>query len=302
LRLCLRCGTAFEPAAPAASAGGDWRCPACGHEPARRDGFPAFAPELAGGAAGFDPAHFAELARLEAGNFWFRSRNRLILWALRRYFPQARRLLEVGCGTGYVLSGLAAALPGLALTGSEAATAGLAYAARRVPDAALVQMDARRIPYCSEFDVVGAFDVIEHIEDDAAVLAALHGALAPGGGLLLTVPQHPGLWSEFDRRAGHVRRYRAAGLRALVLQAGFEVVRMTSFVTLLLPLMLLSRLARRAPAGADQDALAELRIARPLNVAFERTLDLERMLIRAGVPLPAGGSLLVVARRTSSNA
>jgi SAM-dependent methyltransferase len=259
-------------------------------------GFPAFAPELAQAGSGYDASNFAELAELESRNFWFVARNRLITWALGRYFPGARRLLEAGCGTGFVLSGIAAAVPALEITGSEVAAAGLAVAARRVPAARLVQMDARRIPFVEEFDVACAFDVIEHIEDDGAVLSALRRAVTPGGGLLLTVPQHPFLWSEFDVRARHVRRYRAAELRAKVAGAGWEVVRMTSFVTLLLPLMMASRLAGRK-ARAEYDPLAELKISPGLNWGLEKLLGIERQLIRAGLSLPAGGSLLVVARR-----
>lgn len=288
MRLCVRCDAAF--------AGPSWRCPQCGHEPERIDGFPAFAPELARAGAGFDAGHFSGLAELEARNFWFRARNRLIVWALGRFFPAARSVLEVGCGTGCVLAGIAAAFPGLRITGSEVSSRGLAFAARRVPGASLMQMDARRIPFREEFDAAGAFDVIEHVEDDAAVLGAVRQALVPGGGLLLTAPQHPFLWSEFDVRARHVRRYRRAELRTRVMEAGFEIVRMTSFVTVLLPLMYLSRFARGAP-GKDYDPLAELRIASWLNWVFERALGLERALIRAGASLPAGGSLLVVARR-----
>ncbi len=289
MRLCLRCRITFG--------GEDWRCPQCGAEPERIGGFLAFAPGLARGAEGFDPAHFTELARLEAGNFWFRARNRLIVWALQRYFPDARNFLEVGCGTGFVLAGVAAAKPALRLTGSEAATEGLAFAARRAATAELVQMDAKHIPFRDEFDVAGAFDVVEHIEDDRAVLGELRAALAPGGGLLLTVPQHPALWSEFDVRAGHVRRYRRAELRARLEDAGLEVVRMTSFVSLLLPFMFLSRVSRRAP-DAQYDPLAELRIAPWLNRALEAVLGVERTLIRAGVSFPAGGSLLAIARKS----
>jgi SAM-dependent methyltransferase len=288
LRLCLGCHADF--------AGSGWRCPHCGFEPPRIGGFPAFAPELAQGASGYDPAQFAELARLEAGNFWFRARNRLIAWAIGRYFSGARNLLEVGCGTGFVLAGIATAFPALKLSASEAAATGLAHAAARVPGASLMQMDARRIPFRGEFDVVGAFDVIEHIEDDRAVLSELRAATVPGGGVLITVPQHPALWSEYDVRAGHVRRYRARELSARMVEAGLEIVRMTSFVTVLLPIMYRSRLAQRAP-GASYDPLAELRIAPWLNWPLEQALSLERMLIRAGINLPAGGSLLVVATR-----
>jgi len=289
LRLCLRCDAAFS--------GEAWRCPRCGYDPPLIGGYPAFAPEQARGASGYDPSQFAELARLEAGNFWFRARNRLIAWAIGRYFPGARSLLEVGCGTGFVLAGMATVFPALKLAGSEAASEGLALAAARAPGASLMQMDARHIPFRGEFDVVGGFDVIEHVEDDRAVLAELRAAAVPGGGVLLTVPQHPALWSEYDARAGHVRRYGARELRTKVMEAGLEIVRMTSFVALLLPFMYLSRRAQRAP-GAGYDPLAELRIVPWLNRILEGILGAERALISAGVNFPAGGSLLVVARRS----
>lgn len=288
MRLCPGCGATLEAAG--------WDCSTCGHRPQQRAGFVALAPALAAQSEGFDPALFAELAALESRNFWFRARNRLLVWALRRYFPGAANFLEVGCGTGFVLQGIAAAFPALTLYASEAQTEGLAYAAGRVPRAQFLQMDARRMPFDREFDVIGAFDVIEHIAEDETVLAAMHRAVRPGGGILLTVPQHPSLWSEYDVRAHHVRRYTAGELQHKLTRAGFEIVKMTSFVSLLLPLMLLSRRSQRV-TGADYDPLAELRIAPVANVLLECVLDAERLLIRAGLSLPAGGSLLAVARR-----
>ena len=288
MKCCLRCEAQYESDA--------WHCPSCGHEPDIIEGFPAFAPELASDSGGFDAALYDELARLETRNFWFRSRNRLIAWALKRYFGGARNFLEIGCGTGYVLSGVAAALPALKLFGSDMSSHGLGHASKRVPQAELMQMDARQIPFAGEFEVIGAFDVIEHIEDDRRVLRQIHRALALNGGVLLTVPQHPFLWSEYDVRARHVRRYRARELKEKMVEAGFEIIKMTSFVALLLPLMALSRFAQRAPKD-HYNPLGEFRLHPMLNAVLEKTLDLERGLIRAGVSLPAGGSLLLVARK-----
>jgi SAM-dependent methyltransferase len=260
-------------------------------------GFPAFAPALAKEGVGYDPGHYEKLYALEAGHFWFRARNRLIGWAMRRYFPRARSFCEIGCGTGYVLGAVREALPAASLSASEAFADGLPFAQRRAPGARLMQMDAREIPFEDEFDVMGAFDVIEHIEDDRAVLREMHRALKAGGGILLTVPQHPWLWSWMDEVAHHVRRYTARDLRARVSEAGFRIERLTSFVSLLLPAMMLSRLARRE-ADSRTNPYAEFYISAPANRLLQAALAIERGLIRAGVSFPAGGSLLLVARKT----
>ncbi|MDR3500942.1 MAG: methyltransferase domain-containing protein [Parvibaculum sp.] len=268
-------------------------CPSCGFKPPTIEGFDAWAPELAEGGGGFKAEYFSNLASNEEGNFWFTSRNKLILWALRKYFPRFESYLEVGCGTGYVLSGIAKEFPGRLLTGSEVFSAGLRYAAMRVPTAHFAQMDARKIPFEEEFDLVGAFDVIEHIEEDEAVFAQLYKATRQGGVLILTVPQHPWLWSTVDEHACHARRYTASQLRSRVEAAGYRILRSTSFVSVLLPAMILSRL--RTPGIEDYDPSSEFRISPIVNRALTFALSLERRLIEWGVDLPFGGSRLLVA-------
>ena len=204
-------------------------------------------------------------------------------------------MLELGCGTGYVLEAVRAAFPGWRVVGSELYDQGLAVARARMPGAELVQVDARALPYREEFDVIGAFDVLEHIDEDETVLREMHAATRPGGGIVLLVPQHPRLWSAMDAVAHHVRRYTRRDLVAKVRAAGFDVDVATSFVSLLLPALVVSRVARRL-APRPYDPVAELRPA-ALNGVFERILDGERRLIERGFALPAGGSLLVVGRR-----
>jgi SAM-dependent methyltransferase len=292
LKICPACGSSRCDEA--------WTCADCGNHPAVIAGFNAFAPSLALKDTGFRNEFFGALAELEAGNFWFRARNDLIVWALRRYFPDCRTLLEVGCGTGFVLSGIHSADPSIELSGSEIFSAGLAFAAARVPSAQFSQMDARHIPFRDEFDVIGAFDVLEHIDEDESVIAQVGMALRPGGGFLVSVPQHPSLWSPQDEHAHHVRRYTARELRRKVEAAGFEVVRMTSFVSLLLPIMFASRLRmREGTSEEDFDAIDALRHPRAVNIALEVVMKVERSLIRGGLSFPAGGSLLLVARKST---
>jgi SAM-dependent methyltransferase len=286
MKVCLSCDERFD------SAG--WRCPRCHREP-RSDTFILFAPEHAESNDGFELESIDQLARLEPTSFWFRSRNRLVLQLLHKHFPGAKNLLEIGCGTGYVLSGVHEALPQLKLSGSELYTAGLAFAARRLPDAALYQMDCRHIPFDAEFDVVCAFDVLEHVQEDQAALAEMFKAVRPGGGVILSVPQHPWLWSAGDDYAHHKRRYRRRDLVSKLEAAGFEIVRVTSFVSLLLPLMALSRSRQRDRRTYDPQS--EYRAPRVVNRAMESVLESERWLIGRGASLPAGGSLVAVARR-----
>jgi len=245
---------------------------------------------------GFDTRSFELLPAAEAGSFWFRSRNRLVIWAMRKYFPAATSFLEVGCGTGFVLRGLHEASPDLDLTGVELFAEGLEVARRRMPDISLLQLDARELPCEGDFDVIGSFDVLEHIDDDERVLSSMFRAAKPGGGVLLTVPQHPWLWSAADEFGKHVRRYRRPDILAKLGRAGFRVMRVTSFVSLLMPLMAASRLRHRR-LDESYDPIAELSQRGPVDFCLERVMDVERTLIRAGLSLPFGGSLLVVARR-----
>jgi SAM-dependent methyltransferase len=288
MKVCLHCKYIFSF--------DEWTCPSCGHQPVRLNGIEAHAPEFANGGGGFKPEYFSELSRLEGESFWFRARNELILWALQTYKPDANTFLEVGCGTGFVLSGIARTYPKLALSGSEIFLAGLSHAAERVPSAHFMQMDARRVPFVDEFDAIGAFDVLEHINEDETVLAQLHNAIKPGGVLLLTVPQHPWLWSASDEYAFHVRRYTRAEIEQKVRASGFELIRSTSFVTSLFPAMMLSRFLNKNDTK-NYDATVELKVNPLLNKFFYKLMKLEILGIRLGLNYLIGGSRLIVARK-----
>jgi SAM-dependent methyltransferase len=287
MKVCLSCDHRFE--------GASWQCPRCHQAPAQDQGIFLFAPYQSAGNGGFKAEYFRQLADLEANHFWFRNRNRLLLWALDACFPRWQSFMEVGCGTGFALSGISKRFPNRELSGSELFLEGLLHARGRLPDLPLHQMDAARIPFEEEFDVMGAFDVLEHVAEDEAVLRQLHRAIRPGGGLLLTVPQHPWLWSIADARACHQRRYTRADLARKVEAAGFKIRRVTSFVTLLMPLMWISR--RRQDRTGDSAGKTEFQLSRALGGVLEAILGMEAGLIRAGMNLPAGGSLLMVAER-----
>lgn len=287
MRICVHCGEG-----PISES---WHCSSCNFQPMIQNGHVAFAPELDGDHEGYPPDRYPVLAGIEADNFWFRSRNRLILWILKRRFPEIFNFLEIGCGTGFVLSGIASEFPDLDISASEIDSAGLSYVASRTPAARLFQMDARRIPFKDEFDLIGAFDVIEHIEDDEGVLNQIFKACKPGGGVLLTVPQHQWLWSPLDDWSRHKRRYSQRELICKVKNAGFQEVTSLSFVSLLVPLMWLSRL--RYKKEKVFDPMRERTLPGVINRFFEMVMNVEMGLIKMGAKFPVGGSLLCVGRK-----
>jgi SAM-dependent methyltransferase len=288
MKICPQCSNEISDSG--------WLCPACHWNAQFAGAIPILGTRPPEEGEGFSASYFEELASLEAGNFWFRARNELLLWSAEQFLGNARSFLEVGCGTGFVLQALHKRFPDLGLTGSELFIEGLGFAAKRLPGVNLIQMDALNIPFRGHFDAIGAFDVIEHIADDRRALQEFHKALAPGGRLFLTVPQHPWLWSVNDEHAHHQRRYARQELCSKVRDAGFAIRRTTSFVSLLLPLMAMSR--RKRDMQAQFDPLEEFRIAPWKQRILERIMHAERLSIRIGLRFPMGGSLLLVAERS----
>lgn len=254
------------------------------------------APQLADTVSGFDPGTFDKLAEIEATHFWFVARNELIVGLANRFFPEATRFLEIGCGNGAVLRAVAASRHWERLVGSDLHPTGLKHARARLPqEVELVQMDATAIPAVNAFDLTGAFDIIEHVTDDEAVLRGLRRATAKGGGAIIAVPQHPLLWSRADEIAHHQRRYRIGELEAKLGRNAYEVLFSSSFLALLLPLMAVSRLKARASSdSADVDR--EFMVGSKANAILKAFLRAEVRLTLAGLRWPIGGSRVVVAR------
>ncbi len=283
--------------APLSAPDGAYVCTGCDATYRIADGIGVFSEEIAANYDGYDAAFFPELARVEAENFWFVNRNKLIQRQLEQHFPGGGRFLEIGCGTGFVLTGVRDTGLGYDLHGSEIHLEGLAFAKSRLPEAKFFQVDARRLPFADAFDVVGAFDVVEHIDEDDTVLGQIRGAVKHGGGLMLTVPQHGFLWSEVDTISGHKRRYEPGELEAKVEAAGFSILYTTSFMSLLLPALYLARKKNDATTKNSDDVMKQFAIGRLTNAVLSRVMQAERLLL--GVPsltLPMGSSRLIVAR------
>jgi ubiquinone/menaquinone biosynthesis C-methylase UbiE len=261
------------------------------------DGFPSFAPHLLGeGHTGYSETEIASMERDQSSGFYWPARNQTIAWLLARYFPKARRVLDIGCGTGYVTELAAKVLADAFLYATDTSVQGLSVAARKLRERAfLIHLDALDLPFDQAFDLITTFDVLEHIEDDRAVLEETWRSLRPGGGVLHFVPQHPSLYSPADRESRHFRRYGRTELQRKLVAAGFDVVYSTSFICWLFPLFVASR-ARSKLVGSHSHSEEH---GQPPWIAkiLKTTQAFELSLLQQGWRYPFGVSRAVVAFR-----
>ena len=252
------------------------------------------------------PLEFAALFAAEQRHFWFRSRNRVLgrlVAQLTAGLADGYRVLEVGCGTGNVLAELERRCERGEVVGSELFDEGLAFARRRV-GCRLIQADIYNMTLTERFDVIGLFDVLEHLPDDRLALRRLASVLGPNGRLVLTVPAHMNLWSEVDVYAEHYRRYSPSELETVLRESGYQVEYVTQFMAALYPLMWLSRklaplLRRKANGDATEKGreltMDNLKVVPVVNGVMNFLLGCERPLLSRRWRLPLGTSLLAVA-------
>ena len=235
---------------------------------------------------------------MEDVHWWFVGRRSILLSILNRYLgvgaTNGRQILDVGCGTGTMLTHLA-----------------------RFGDARGVDMDLEAVGYCHDrglqqvtqsgadslpfekdrFDVVTALDVVEHIDDDLGALREIKRVLKPGGLLLLTVPAYRFLWGRQDDINLHKRRYVARELRSRLQAVGFEVERLTYMNAILFPAIAAIRLLRRIlPEPPKLESDFAFPAPQPLNVLLSAVFGSERYVLTR-FDAPFGVSIMALARR-----
>ena len=234
---------------------------------------------------------YDRMAAHDSTHWWYRARRDILSDYLTRYgeLPKDARILEIGCGTGHnlpMLSGF-----------------GTVEAIEIDPDARAIAADRLGRPVGDQplptlsgvergaYDLVAVLDVVEHIEDDVAALAAMKTLLKRGGKILIAVPAHQWLWSAHDVVNHHHRRYSKSTLAQAIAAAGLKPARLTYFNSLLFPLAAAARIAGRLTGRDDSDDSPP---AKPLNALFERIFRLERYAV-GRLPMPPGVSIVTLA-------
>lgn len=239
---------------------------------------------------------YGSLYRFESFYWWYTARRKLIAEFIRDHWKTESaktRILDVGCGTGInccMLSEFGE------VHGVDMSEAALIFSRKRgVQNLQLASVEHLTFK-ANSFQLLTALDILEHTDDDIAVLAELYRVTSPGGKLVLTVPAYGFLWSEHDEALHHRRRYTSAELRNKLVLAGFEIERCSYFISFLFFPILLMRTLQNLRKSSVQPKTSHVLLPKWLNNLLIKVLDVERLLLRA-INLPLGVSIVCVAQK-----
>jgi SAM-dependent methyltransferase len=242
---------------------------------------------------------YSEYFQVEDKHWWFVGRRRILLALLDRFLSQApsppRQILDIGCGTGTMLRYLAAYGD---VQGADADAEAVHFCKMRGAENVTL-LPGEIMPFAdNSFDLISMFDVLEHIEDDRGALRETFRVLKRDGLLILTVPAYRFLWGAQDEISHHKRRYRASEIRQRLREAGFVLLKLSYFNTLLFPFIAAIRLGRvfmrRKPEELKSDfTLTSEGVA---NNLLARIFAWERHLV-VRWNLPFGVSIVGLARK-----
>ncbi len=242
-----------------------------------------------------DESLLTAFAAVERSHWWFQARREIILAVVERAVPSGGAVLDIGCGTGFVLERLRERYDAWGLDVS--ATAVALCRARGLEQVALGSAGDPSAVRGRRFQAVLFLDVLEHLDDDAGSLRLARELLLPGGAVIVTVPAFMFLWSHHDDLNQHRRRYDRPGVEALLHRGGFRIEQVSYFNAYLFPVAAAARTAARVLGSSGSGGL---RVPpRPINALLRRVFESEKGRLARQPPgrgFPFGISLLAVGR------
>jgi len=225
--------------------------------------------------------------------WWFAAAHANLLMLYERALPRPGRLLDAGCGTGGLLAKLGARYPERSAVGVDVAAIACARARSKSGQPVCAgSVDA--LPFADgAFTAIFSADVLCHrAVDEHEALRQFHRVLGRGGLLVLNLPSYRWMLSRHDSAVHNARRYTRKSLAALLRAAQFRPLYSGYWNTVLFPLMLVTRKLLPARRGGGSDVRL---YPRPVEASCRAATGLERWLMRGGLSLPFGGSLVAIA-------
>ncbi len=217
--------------------------------------------------------------------WWYRARSDLLQVALGPFLGDPEQVLDVGSADG----------PSVGWMRGRGLRVAVDVDPRGLSAHGGVCGSALALPFAAEtFEVVGAFDVVEHCEPEALAMAELARVLMPGGRLLMSVPAYQWAWSDHDVRAGHYRRYTRPRVLAAVEEAGLEVRRATYAFSAVFPFFVAERVVRRMRGRMRRPASGLTPVPGALDRVLMALAGLDGRVLRR-FDLPFGSSVFVAA-------
>ncbi len=234
---------------------------------------------------------------VEESYWWYQALRQHVVDSIRPQ-PEKFSLLDAGCGSGGMLTGLREEFPGAGLSGIDESEHAIELCRERNTGAELVRASVHELPFpAAAFDVVLSLDVwLNEGVDDTLAAHETYRVLRPGGKLILNLAAFEFLRGAHDKAVGAVRRYTRPQVRALLEGAGFAIERLTYWnATLTPPIALVRWLSRRQLE--KEEVRSDFRpLPSFVNSALARLAALELKASRH-LSLPFGTSVFAVARK-----
>jgi SAM-dependent methyltransferase len=254
-----------------------------------------------------EAAAYETFARNERDHFWFVGRRAIFFDQIRRHVGDLGDdsvVLDLGCGVGGMLAPMAEFG---AVRGMDIDPGSLHFCRERgFPE--VFKGFGDHLPIADEsLDLIGAFDVLEHIPEEAETIAECYRALKPGGWFFLSGPAYQFLYTHQDKMVHHQRRYTVGDLKRKFRAAGFEIEKASYINFFLFPLifasLMVKKVQERLNPPSDEETRFNTDVALPgwLNSLFTRVFSAERHVLRF-VSVPVGHSVILMARKPEAPA
>ncbi len=241
-----------------------------------------------------DKSYYQEYYHIERSHWWFRVREKILLSRLRQYIIQPANILNVGAATGRSSQALSSLGEVVSLEYDPDCVAFV----RQQTGLDVLQGSVLDLPFEeNRFDVVCAFDVIEHVQDDQQAVREMIRVCKPGGLVMVSVPMYQMLWSAHDEINQHFRRYTLKGLASIFRPHNGQILYKGYFNSLLFPLIALLRIFNKRKSAHTSD-FASYKTEGAANKIFYFIFGIEIVLLRF-IRFPFGVSGMLVFRKAS---